>query len=194
MGGGDKPRRVTLGRGLTEKKCEQAAYFFSAGAFSTGCGGVVAAAGGNNGAVALDAGISPGAGATALVGALALGTDKSMDLVGKPFLSVEPSSMTDVGARVPWLPKTVSVSDVTKKAPAKIVVVRVMKVVAERPDIMLDGPPPIPSAPPPSERCNKIAPIKNKQINKWTDNRIGIMLWIMVTGPECVNATHRRWA
>jgi hypothetical protein len=71
-----------------------------------------------------------------------------------------------------------------KNAPARIVVVRVMNVVAERPDIMLEGPPPMPKAPPPSERCNKIAPIKNKQISKWIANRMGIKVWIMEDWPE----------
>lgn len=122
-----------------------------------------------------------GTGTIALVGAF--GTDKSIDLVGRPSLVV-PSSITEVGPRDPWLPKTVRVSEVKKKAPAKIVVVRVINVVAERPDIILVGPPPMPKAPPPSERCNKIAPIRKRQINKWIDNRIGMMLWIIRCWPE----------
>jgi hypothetical protein len=160
------------------------AYYLGAGAlasaFGSSAGGVAAAGGksGAMGAVALDAGMPPvvGSGITAFVAAF--GTDKSIDLVGSPSLVV-PSSITEPGPREPWLPKTVNVKDVKKNAPARIVVVRVMKVVAERPDIMLEGPPPMPSAPPPSDRCNKIAPIKKRQINKWIDNRIGMMLWIM---------------
>jgi hypothetical protein len=174
-----------LGRGKTEKKWGLTAYFFSGAvfsgaAFSPGAGSV-GATGGNNGAtgaVALEAGMPPAFGSIALTGAF--GTDKSIDFVGKPSLVVEPSSITDVGARVPWLPKTVNVKEVTKNAPAKIVVARIMNVVAERPDIMLDGPPPMPKAPPPSERCSKIAAIRNKQISKWTDNKIGMRLWIML--------------
>jgi hypothetical protein len=123
------------------------------------------------------------AGSTAFSGAAALGTDRSIDFIGIPSF-VLPSSITEVGARELWLPRTVNVSEVMKNAPARIVVVRVMNVVAERPDIMLEGPPPMPKAPPPSERCNKIAPIKNKQISKWIANRMGIKVWIMEDWPE----------
>jgi hypothetical protein len=61
----------------------------------------------------------------------------------------------------------VNVTLVTKNAAPNKVVVRVIKFAAERPDIMEDGPPPMPKAPPPSDRCSKMAPMSAKQISRW---------------------------